>query len=79
MGICQHKCRYGIDGMPLPVHIHELQFQVLERNIDLVWAPMWGTVRDGFVDEGLKDTVLFMPGMCVNALLKFQDYPKLFL
>ncbi len=71
--------RPGMMGMPHPIHIHGLQFQVLERNVNAVWEPMWETIRDGFVDEGLKDTVLLMPGMQIKALLKFEDYPGLFL
>jgi len=69
----------GMMGMPHPVHVHGLQFQVLERNIDSMWEPMWDTIRDGFIDEGLKDTVLLMPGMRIKVLLKFEDFPGLFL
>ncbi len=35
-------------------------------------------VRDGFVDEGWKDTVLFIPGMRVKLALKFEDYAGFF-
>ena len=35
-------------------------------------------MREGYVDEGWKDTVLVMPGEGVRLLLRF-DFPDLFL
>lgn len=60
-------------GFPHPIHVHGLQFQVIERT---------GTpadVADGYLDEGWKDTVLLMPGERVKILLKFEDFTGLFL
>ncbi len=65
----------GMMQMPHPVHIHGLQFQVLERTP----SSGWETIKDGFIDNGWKDTVLLMPGMRVKVLLKFEDYTGLFL
>jgi FtsP/CotA-like multicopper oxidase with cupredoxin domain len=31
------------------------------------------------VDEGWKDTVLLMPGERIKLLVRFEDYPGLFL
>jgi len=59
----------GMD-MPHPIHLHGLQFQVLQR---------WGVMHEGYVDEGWKDTVLLMPGERVRVLVRFGDYPGLFL
>jgi blue copper oxidase len=59
----------GMD-MPHPIHLHGLQFQVLQR---------WGVMHEGYVDEGWKDTVLLMPGEGVRVLVRFGDYPGLFL
>jgi FtsP/CotA-like multicopper oxidase with cupredoxin domain len=56
--------------MPHPIHLHGMQFQVLERR---------GVVHEGYVDEGWKDTVLLMPGERVRLLVRFADYPGLFL
>jgi FtsP/CotA-like multicopper oxidase with cupredoxin domain len=56
--------------MPHPIHLHGMQFQVLQRQ---------GVVHEGYVDEGWKDTVLLMPGERVNLLVRFGDYPGLFL
>jgi len=57
-------------NMPHPIHLHGKQFQVLERR---------GVTHDGYVDEGWKDTVLLMPGERIRILVRFGDYPGLFL
>jgi FtsP/CotA-like multicopper oxidase with cupredoxin domain len=69
----------GMMQMPHPVHIHGLQFQVIERSIDYRQSPGWETVKDGFIDAGWKDTVLLMPGMRVKTLQKFEDFEGLYL
>ena len=56
--------------MPHPVHLHGKQFQVLER---------LGVKHEGYVDEGWKDTVLLMPGERIKILVRFGDYPGIFL
>ena len=38
-----------------------------------------GVRHEGYVDEGWKDTVLLMPGERIRILVKFGDYPGLFL
>ncbi len=65
----------GMMQMPHPVHIHGLQFQVVERTTSAGWE----TIKEGFVDNGWKDTVLLMPGMRVRVLLKFEDFEGLYL
>ncbi|MCQ3975465.1 MAG: multicopper oxidase family protein [Anaerolineae bacterium] len=67
------------DFMAHPMHIHGVQFRVLERQIDPPQAAGWQSVSAGYVDEGWKDTVLVMPGERVKLLIKFEDYPGLFL
>jgi FtsP/CotA-like multicopper oxidase with cupredoxin domain len=66
-------------GMVHPMHIHGVQFQVIDRQV-LVPALKagWDSVHEGYVDEGWKDTVLVMPGEGVRLLLRF-DFPDLFL
>ena len=66
-------------AMPHPIHIHGLQFQVVERQIASQQAAAWQTVRDGYVDEGWHDTILVMPGERVKVLIKFEDYEGLFI
>ena len=59
-----------LPAMPHPIHLHGKQFQVLKRS---------GVRHEGYVDEGWKDTVLLMPGERIRILVKFGDYPGLFL
>ena len=66
-------------ALPHPMHIHGLQFQVSEREIDPAGRAAWETVNDGYVDEGWLDTVLVMPGERVKVLLKFEDFTGLYL
>ncbi|MHB0876082.1 MAG: multicopper oxidase family protein [Anaerolineae bacterium] len=60
-------------GMVHPMHIHGVQFQVMERE---VWLPPleagWRSVAEGYVDEGWKDTVLIMPGERVKLMMRFR-------
>ena len=60
----------GMMNMPHPIHLHGRQFQVLERR---------GVLHEGYVDVGWKDTVLLMPGESIRLLVRFGDYPGLFL
>ena len=60
----------GMMNMPHPIHLHGKQFKVLE------WR---GVQHEGYVDEGWKDTVLLMPGERIKILVRFGDYPGLFL
>jgi FtsP/CotA-like multicopper oxidase with cupredoxin domain len=60
----------GAMEMPHPMHLHGMQFQVLDRR---------GVKHEGYVDEGWKDTVLLMPGERIRLLVRFSEYPGLFL
>lgn len=69
----------GMMGMTMPhsMHVHGLQFRVIGRAAT-------GTAgrspdNTGIIDEGWKDTVLVMPQERVRVLLRFEDYPGLFL
>lgn len=64
--------------MPHPVHIHQLQFRIISRTPGTNSA-LWNSLKEGFVDEGWKDTFLLLPGMKVKLLLSFEDFPGLFL
>ncbi len=65
--------------MAHPMHIHGLQFQVLERSVDSSQMQHWHTMNEGYVDEGWKDTVVLVPGETVKLQVQFSDYPGLFL
>lgn len=64
--------------IPHPVHIHQLQFRIIERKMKKN-SDLWNSFKDGFIDNGWKDTFLLLPGMTVKVLLNFEDYPGLFL
>lgn len=75
----QSTSRGMMAGMMHPIHVHGVQFQIIERQITPQFAMNWETVRAGYVDEGWKDTVLVMPGERVKLLIKFGPYSGLFL
>jgi FtsP/CotA-like multicopper oxidase with cupredoxin domain len=52
------------------IHLHGLQFQVLERRNSLKSAD----VVEGCVDQGWEDTVLLMPNESVKLLMHFADF-----
>ncbi len=60
-------------NMPHPVHVHNMQFRILERSGEPA------EFRAGYVDDGWKDTVLLMPGESVRLLLHFEHYAGLYL
>ncbi len=66
-------------ALPHPMHVHGLQFQILERKVASEGRAAWDTLSAGFVDEGWHDTVLVMPGEQVRVLLKFEDFTGLYL
>lgn len=65
-------------AMAHPLHVHGVQFQVIDRQVSSQFASAWETVRSGYVDDGWKDTVLLMPGESVKLLLRFEDYTGLY-
>lgn len=69
----------GMMGMMAhPMHIHGVQFRVIGRDVLPEFEEAYDTVREGYVDEGWKDTVLVMPGERVQLLIRFEDYAGLF-
>lgn len=69
----------GMMGMMAhPIHVHGLQFQIIERTATAGLADAWKSVSTGYVDEGWKDEVLLMPGETARVLLRFKDYTGLY-
>lgn len=70
----------GMMGMSMvhPIHIHGLQFQVIERQVAAQLSAGYETVRYGYVDEGWKDTVMLMPGERIRLLLRFEDFTGMY-
>jgi len=69
----------GGGGQPHPMHIHNVQFQVLERQVDQQNRQEYEAISAGFVDEGWKDTVLVWPGERVRVLVRFENFAGLYL
>jgi FtsP/CotA-like multicopper oxidase with cupredoxin domain len=69
----------GGSGQAHPMHIHNVQYQVLERRLagGSTWA--YNTLNEGYVDSGWKDTVLVLPDEVVRLLVKFDHYAGLYL
>jgi len=65
-------------AQPHPMHIHGLQFKILERQIDPSELDAYNSLKNGFVDQGWHDTVLVMPGETVRLLMQFKDFSGLY-
>ena len=74
-----HGMGMGMGNLPHPMHIHGVQFQVVERWSEPRYKETNDLVSLGHVDEGWHDTVLVMPGERVRVLVKFEDYEGLYL
>lgn len=68
--------RSAMMAMPHPMHVHGVQFRVLER---FGTPPGLQALRAGLLDGGVKDTVLVLPGERVRLQLSFDAYRGLFL
>jgi FtsP/CotA-like multicopper oxidase with cupredoxin domain len=64
--------------MAHPMHVHGLQFQIIERRVTPALSEARSSVSAGHVDEGWKDEVLLMPGERAKVLVAFKDYAGLF-
>jgi FtsP/CotA-like multicopper oxidase with cupredoxin domain len=62
-----------------PMHIHNVQFSIIDRQSSMSGSADYQTMRAGFVDDGWKDTVLVMPGERVRILVKFSTYEGMFM
>jgi FtsP/CotA-like multicopper oxidase with cupredoxin domain len=78
MGMGRMGMGGGMMAMAHPIHLHGQPFQIISRSIDN-HNEGYASVKDGFVDSGLKDTVLVMPGETVRIIKPFQDYKGLFM
>jgi FtsP/CotA-like multicopper oxidase with cupredoxin domain len=64
--------------IPHPMHLHNAQFQVVGRNATSVPAS-YGSVSQGFVDSGWKDTVIVWPGERVKIAMMFAPYTGMYM
>jgi blue copper oxidase len=65
--------------MAHPVHVHNLQFRVIERSSASSTSNDRSNLSVGFTDEGLKDVVLVLPGQRVKILMRFENHTGLYL
>jgi len=66
-------------AQPHPMHVHGVQFRVLERRMSTPAASYWQRLREGLVDDGFKDTVLVLPGERLRVMVRFEAHAGLFL
>jgi FtsP/CotA-like multicopper oxidase with cupredoxin domain len=66
-------------SMAHPIHLHGQQFQIVSRSISAAEETDYATVSEGFIESGLKDVVLVMPGEKVRIIKPFQDFKGLFM
>jgi FtsP/CotA-like multicopper oxidase with cupredoxin domain len=55
--------------LPHSMHLHDVQFQVLERNGK---PPLP-------LEQGRKDTILLLPGEQVKIISRFEDYTGIYM
>ncbi|MCW5946368.1 MAG: multicopper oxidase family protein [Fimbriimonadales bacterium] len=65
--------------MAHPIHLHGPNFQVVERTIDPAYQSSYNNVKDGYVDEGIVDTVMLMPGETIKIAIRWDNFAGLFL
>ncbi len=65
-------------SMAHPIHLHGQSFEIASRSFSGD-STAYDTVREGFIDSGLKDTVLIMPMERIKIIKPFQDFKGLFL
>ena len=61
-----------------PMHFHGRQFQIQSRSCATSDQANWNTVKDGYINEGWKDTFVIMPGETVKFLVRWGKHPGLF-
>ncbi|MDD1608724.1 MAG: multicopper oxidase domain-containing protein [Methylococcaceae bacterium] len=66
-------------AMAHPIHLHGQSFQIVSRSVGAGTEDDYATVSEGFIESGLKDTVLVMPGETVRIIKPFQDFKGLFM
>ncbi|MDP3837781.1 MAG: multicopper oxidase domain-containing protein, partial [Methylococcales bacterium] len=69
----------GMMAMAHPIHLHGQQFQIVSRSVSAGTEADYATVSEGFINSGLKDTVLVMPNETVRIIKPFQDFKGLFM
>jgi len=61
------------------IHLHGQSFHIVSRTVGAGTEDDYASVSEGFIESGLKDTVLVMPGESVRIIKPFQDFKGLFM
>jgi FtsP/CotA-like multicopper oxidase with cupredoxin domain len=69
----------GMMNMAHPIHLHGQPFEILSRVYEGGDDDAYATIREGFVDSGLKDTVLVAPGERIRIAKPFGDFKGRFM
>ena len=69
----------GMMAMAHPIHLHGQSFQIVSRSVAAGTEADYATVSEGFIESGLKDTVLVMPNETVRIIKPFQDFKGYFM
>jgi FtsP/CotA-like multicopper oxidase with cupredoxin domain len=69
----------GMMKMSHPIHLHGQQFEILHRTYDGDDADAYATISEGFIDSGLKDTVLVSHGETIRIAKPFGDFKGRFM
>ena len=64
--------------IPHPMHIHNVQFQVVNRTPPSDMST-YNTINQGLIDSGWKDTVLVWPGEQVEVAMMFMPYAGMYM
>ncbi|MGJ0621516.1 MAG: multicopper oxidase family protein [Methylocystis sp.] len=78
MGMGRGMGMMGMMSMAHPIHLHGQPFEIIERSFagdDDAYA----TISEGFIDSGLKDTVLVAPGERLRIVKPFGDFKGRFM
>ena len=68
----------GLMSMAHPIHLHGQPFQIISRTFEGN-TDSYATVRDGFLDVGLKDTVIVSPGERIRIVKPFNNFKGRFM
>jgi FtsP/CotA-like multicopper oxidase with cupredoxin domain len=68
----------GMMSMAHPIHLHGQPFEIIERSFEGD-EDAYASIRDGFIDGGLKDTVLVAPGERLRIVKPFGDFKGRFM
>ncbi len=67
----------NLSPIPHPMHLHNAHFQVVRRTPSALAS--YGSINEGLVDSGWKDTVLVWPGERVTIAMTFGPHTGMYM